>query len=83
MIFLLSLIKSREHSSGKRFLMASGSKILSKEVLLSRIWGFDSDAGENNVEVYIAFLRKKLASIGSNVQISNIRRLGYHLEVDE
>ena len=66
-----------------RFLMASGSKILSKEVLLSRIWGFDSDAGENNVEVYIAFLRKKLASIGSNVQISNIRRLGYHLEVDE
>lgn len=66
-----------------RFLMASGSKILSKEVLLSRVWGFDSEAGENNVEVYIAFLRKKLASIGSNVQISNIRRLGYHLEVNE
>ena len=44
-------------------------------------WGFDSDAVENHVEVYIGFLRKKLANIGSNVRIEAIRRLGYHLEV--
>ena len=42
---------------------------------------YDSDAVENHVEVYIGFLRKKLTSIGSNVRIETIRRLGYHLEV--
>ena len=45
------------------------------------MWGYDSDAVENHVEVYIGFLRKKLASIGSNIRITAIRRLGYHLEV--
>ena len=43
--------------------------------------GYDSDAVENHVEVYIGFLRKKLASIGSNIRIEAIRRMGYHLEV--
>ena len=49
--------------------------------LLERVWGYDSDAVENHVEVYVCFLRKKLASIGSNIRIESIRRLGYHLEV--
>ncbi len=66
-----------------RFLLQSGRRNLSKEVLLARIWGYDSDAVENHVEVYIGFLRKKLASIGSNIRIEAIRRLGYHLEVAE
>lgn len=56
---------------------------VSKETLLERVWGFDSNAVENHVEVYAGFLRKKLASIGSNVRIEAIRRLGYHLEVAE
>lgn len=64
-----------------RFLFQSGERNLSKEVILARVWGYDSDAVENHVEVYIGFLRKKLASIGSNVRIEAIRRLGYHLEV--
>ncbi|WP_367924942.1 response regulator transcription factor [uncultured Ruthenibacterium sp.] len=64
-----------------RFLLQSGEKNLSKEVILARVWGYDSNAVENHVEVYIGFLRKKLASIGSNVRIEAIRRLGYHLEV--
>ena len=46
-----------------RFLMQSGRKNLSKEVLLARVWGFDSNAVENHVEVYVGFLRKKLAAI--------------------
>ena len=46
-----------------------------------QVWGYDSDAVENHVEVYVCFLRKKLASIGSNIRIESIRRLGYHLEV--
>lgn len=66
-----------------RFLLQSGSRNLSKEVILARVWGYDSDAVENHVEVYVGFLRKKLASIGSNIQIEAIRRMGYHLEVKE
>lgn len=64
-----------------RFLLQSRGNNLSKEVLLARVWGFDSNAVENHVEVYVGFLRKKLASIGSNVRIEAVRRLGYHLEV--
>lgn len=64
-----------------RALLQSGEKNVSKEALLARVWGYDSDAVDNYVEVYIGFLRKKLASIGSNIRIEAIRRLGYHLEV--
>lgn len=65
-----------------RFLLQAKDKNLSKEVLLARVWGYDSNAVENHVEVYIGFLRKKLQSIGSDVRIASIRRLGYHLEVE-
>lgn len=64
-----------------RLLLQSGTNHLSKEVLLARVWGYDSDAVENHVEVYIGFLRKKLAGIGSSVRIETARRLGYRLEV--
>ena len=66
-----------------RLLLQMGEKNLSKETLLARVWGYDSNAVENHVEVYVGFLRKKLASIGSNVRIEAVRRLGYHLEVRE
>ena len=66
-----------------RFLLQSQSSILSKEVILARVWGYDSEAVENHVEVYVGFLRKKLRSIGSNIRIEAVRRLGYRLEVDE
>ena len=65
-----------------RYLLQTRERNLSKETLLARVWGFDSNAVENHVEVYIGFLRKKLTSIGSNVRIEAVRRLGYHLEVD-
>lgn len=63
-----------------RLLMQSKENNLSKEQILSRVWGFDSEAVENHVEVYVGFLRKKLKSIGSNISIVAARRLGYHLE---
>ena len=66
-----------------RLLLQAGDSNLPKETILSRVWGFDSNAVENHVEVYVAFLRKKLASIGSNVRIEAVRRMGYHLEVAE
>ena len=66
-----------------RLLMQSGERILSKEIILARVWGYESNAVENHVEVYVGFLRKKLRSIGSDIRIGAIRRLGYHLEVEE
>ena len=64
-----------------RILLQSGERIVHKESLLARVWGYDSEAVENNVEVYVGFLRKKLRSIGSDVSIEAVRRQGYHLEV--
>lgn len=66
-----------------RILMVSGTNHVSKEMLLTKVWGFDSNAVENHVEAYVSFLRKKLTSIGSDVRIEAVRRLGYHLECDE
>ena len=66
-----------------RFLFQSGQRNLTKEVILARVWGYDSEAVENHVEVYVGFLRKKLQAIGSNVKIVAIRRLGYHLEEEK
>ena len=66
-----------------RFLLQSGSRNISKETLLQKVWGFDSNAVENHVEVYVGFLRKKLNAIGSDLKIEAVRRLGYHLEVKQ
>lgn len=64
-----------------RLLMQAGENNTPKESILTHVWGFDSDAVENNVEVYIVFLRKKLKSISSNVRIESVRRVGYHITV--
>jgi DNA-binding response OmpR family regulator len=80
--------ESRVRLSAREFdvmrqLMQSPERNVSKEALLARVWGFDSNAVENHVEVYVGFLRKKLRSIGSDVRIEAVRRLGYHLEVEQ
>lgn len=74
------------HLSGKEFevmsiLMGSNSRVVSKQDLLTRVWGVDGETSENSVEAYVSFLRKKLAHIGSKVQITTLRMLGYRLEV--
>ena len=66
-----------------RLLLQSGKRNLSKTAIISYVWGLESNAVENHVEVYVAILRKRLSSIGSNVKIVSIRGLGYHLEVKE
>ena len=53
----------------------------SKDLLISRAWGLDSEATDNNVEAYISFLRKKLRYLGSKVGIRNLQKIGYRLEV--
>ena len=64
-----------------RLLLQNPSRNLSKETILAYVWGYDSNAVENHVEVYIGFLRKKLLSIHSDILILAVRKLGYHLEV--
>ncbi|MGF9699468.1 response regulator transcription factor [Paenibacillus sp. MABNR03] len=55
--------------------------ITSKEQIIEKLWGFDSEVEYNNVEVYISFLRKKLTFLNSSVCINTIRGVGYVLEV--
>lgn len=64
-----------------RLLIMNKEHILSKETLLTKVWGYDSEADDNNVEAYISFLRKKLLFLGSTVSIAVVRRVGYYLEV--
>lgn len=66
-----------------RFLLQAQNRNISKEMIIAKVWGFESNAVENHVEVYVGFLRKKLQSIGSNIAIKAIRNLGYHLEVND
>lgn len=66
-----------------RLLLSYGDGIIPKEVILSRIWGLDTSAVENHVEVYIGMLRKKLAAVGSDLRIVAARRLGYRVFIQE
>lgn len=61
-------------------LMANPRQILPKERIIEKIWGYESDVEYNNIEVYISFLRKKLAVIGADTQIKTARGIGYYLE---
>ncbi|MEA4911713.1 MAG: response regulator transcription factor [Oscillospiraceae bacterium] len=63
-----------------RLLMQNAGGVITKETILLKIWGYESAAEDNNVEVYISFLRKKLAFIGSRVAIVTLRNTGYRLE---
>lgn len=66
-----------------RILMTNKEKIVPKETLLLKVWGYESDAEDNLVEVYISFLRKKLEFIKADIRIDVVRRVGYHLEVKQ
>ncbi|MDO3409844.1 response regulator transcription factor [Saccharibacillus sp. CPCC 101409] len=61
-------------------LMLRKQAVTSKEQIIEKLWGFDSEAEHNNVEVYISFLRKKLNFLGSETRITTIRGVGYVLE---
>ncbi len=63
-----------------KILMSNSGKIVSKDTLISKVWGNDSEAEDNNVEAYISFLRKKLNFVGSKVEIGTVRKVGYRLE---
>lgn len=64
-----------------RLMLTEPKMIFSKDLLITRGWGMDSEATDNNVEAYISFLRKKLRFLGSRVTIRNLQKIGYRLEV--
>ena len=70
---------AKEYQVMELFLRNPG-QILPKETIQDRVWGLESDAEYNNLEVYVSFLRKKLGFIGSRMKIKATRGMGYSLE---
>ena len=64
-------------------LLTNSRQIIPKDRFVEKIWGFDSEAEYNSIEVYVSFVRKKLTAIGSDLQIKAIRNVGYSLEAPE
>ena len=65
------------------YLLVNQGQVLSREQFALKVWGYESDAEYNNVEVYLSFVRKKLAFVGSSVTIKAVRGLGYELRYAE
>lgn len=63
-----------------KLLLSKPDVIVSKDEIITKVWGYDSDAGSNNVEAYISFLRRKLNFINSDTEIKSIKKMGYRLE---
>ena len=75
------------HLSFKEFslakvLMSNAGQVVSKELLIERVWGVESSAEDNNVEAYVSFLRKKMRFLGSKACIETIRKAGYRFAAD-
>lgn len=64
------------------YLIANQGQILTREQFAVKIWGYESDAEYNNVEVYMTFTRKKLIFVGSKTEIKAVRGIGYELRCD-
>ncbi len=65
------------------YLIANKGQILTREQLALKIWGYDSEAEYNNVEVYMSFTRKKLAFVGARTEIKAVRGVGYELRCED
>lgn len=62
------------------YLIRNAGQIISREQITQRVWGYDTDAEYNNVDVYVSFLRKKMKFVQSEAKISSVRGVGYELE---
>lgn len=61
------------------YLISNRGRILTREQLAVKIWGYESRAEYNNVEVYMSFVRKKLSFVKSRTEIKAVRGIGYEL----
>ena len=74
---------SRKEFEVLRTFLANPTMTIPTETLLINGWGLDSEATDNNVEVYVSFIRKKLKYLNSVISIKKIQKIGYRLEVRE
>ena len=65
------------------YLIVNGGQILTREQFAVKIWGYESEAEYNNVEVYMSFTRKKLAFVEARTEIKAVRGIGYELRCDD
>ncbi|MBR3837675.1 MAG: response regulator transcription factor [Clostridia bacterium] len=65
------------------YLIANGGRILTREQLAVKIWGFENEAEYNNVEVYMSFTRKKLSFVEARTEIKAVRGIGYELRYED
>lgn len=63
--------------------MSAPKRVFSTEQIMEKVWGYDSEAEINVVWVYVSYLRKKLAAIGSDIKIRASRNAGYYMEADD
>ena len=73
---------SRKEFEVMRTFLRNPTMTITKDMLINSVWGMESEATDNNVEVYISFLRKKLKYLKSRVAIKNLQKIGYRLEVE-
>lgn len=71
---------SKRESALMEYLIRNAGQILPRGMILSYIWGPDSDVEEGNLDNYIYFLRRRLKSVGASAQIKTIHGMGYRLE---
>ena len=75
------------HLSYKEFclakvLIANAGAVVSKDLIIEKVWGVEFTAEDNNVEAYVSFLRKKMKFLGSSARIETLRRAGYRFSVN-
>ena len=74
---------SRREAQLLEVLMRNSAQVLPRSLLLSRVWGPNAPVEDGNLDNYILFLRRRLISVGSAVQIKTIHAVGYRLEAKE
>lgn len=65
------------------YLIRNAGQVLTRDQITVRVWGYDSEAEYNNVDVYISYLRKKMLFVGTTTQIVSVRGVGYRLETGD
>ena len=78
----MSVRLSEKEFRALEVLISNQGQIMTREQLALKIWGYENEAEYNNVEVYMTFIRKKLAFIGSKTAIKAVRGVGYELRMD-
>ena len=73
-------LSGRESALLEVFLRNPG-QVLPRPLLLSRVWGLDSDVEDGNLDNYIHFLRRRLKSVDSTLSLKTVRGVGYQLDV--